>query len=326
VTIVLRRAVLAAVAAASASCAVPQQMLASSDDLSAYRAFRTAAPEGRRLARAQQYLKLHPDGAWADEVRTAFDSEENAWFERAKTSRSAARAYLIDLPEGPHADAARALVLLFDQHEGDIETLELLADARRTAALLDAESARRRRVGEVVLEELAALLDPSTWGARLDAPPAPLADALRGSVRRTWDGTARAWRRDELFFVVPTPQGVQARVADVRLQLWLDGGRIAQGVIEGTDLFARWAEAIEMRVLDPTAPADRAAISASVADVLSGALEATLPAARCTPRVAAPASGGEVILARSCDGWDVVARMADRESEPDAIEVRGPLR
>jgi hypothetical protein len=124
--------------------------------------------------------------------------------------------------------------------------------------------------------------------------------------------------------VVPTPQGVQARVADVRFQLWLERGHVAQGVIEGVDLFTRWAEAIEMRVLDPAVPTDRAAVSSSVSDVLSGALEATLPAARCTPRVAAPAGGGEILLARHCDGWDVVARMADRESEPDAIEVRGP--
>jgi hypothetical protein len=101
---------------------------------------------------------------------------------------------------------------------------------------------------------------------------------------------------------------------------------VARGVIEGADLFARWAEAIEMRVLDSTQPEDRAAVSSSIADLLSGALEATLPAAKCTPRVTSPSTAGEVILARACDGWDVIARLADRESEPDAIEIRGPQR
>jgi hypothetical protein len=317
---------LTAIAGAVVSCAVPTQMLASPADLADYRAFRTAAPEGRRLARAQQYLSRHPHGAWADEVRGLFDTEESAWFERAKNSRSSARAYLVDLPDGPHAEAARALIVLFDEHEGDIETLELLADARRTAATLDSESAKRRRVGELVLEELAALLDPSTWGARLDAPPPPLADALRGSVRRTWDGTTRAWRGDQLFFVVPTPQGVQARVAEVRLQLWLERGRVTHGVIEGADLFARWAEATEMRVLDLTQQTDRSVVSSSVGEILSGALESTLPAARCTPRDAPPGDGGEIIVARSCDGWDVIARMADRAGVLDAIEIRGPQR
>ncbi len=315
-----------ALAATALSCAMPTQMLASPDDLAAYRAFRTAVHEGERLALAQHYLEGHPHGAWAEEVRSAFDAEEPEWFERAKTSRSRARAYLVDLPRGPHADAARALLILFDQHEGDIETLELLAQARRTAATLDEESAKRRRVSDVVLEELAALLDPTTWGANLDEPPPALADILRGSVRRTWGAAPRAWRADQLFFVVPSPEGVQARVAEVRLQLWLDAGRVAFGVIEGVDLFVRWAEAMQMRPLDPTRAPDRAAASSAVTDVLSGAFEGSLPAARCarSPGGSKDESESETLLARACGGWAVVARMARRDGEPDTIEVRGP--
>jgi hypothetical protein len=321
----MRCGALAAVSAVLAlSCAVPRQMLARTDDLADYRAFRTASREGERLARAQAYLERHPGGVWADEVRAAFDAEEPAWFEKAQTSRTRARAYLVDLPRGPHADAARALLVLFDAHQGDIETLELLADARRTSAMLDEESAKRRRVGEVVLEELAALLDPATWGARLDAPPPALADVLRGSIRRTWGGATRAWRADQLFFVVPTPQGVEAQVAEIRFQLWVENGRVARAVIQGGDLFTRWTEAMQTRLFDPTKPADRAAVASAVADVLGGALEAQLPAARCTPR--SPAADGDwtVIFVRACDGWSVIARTAEREGDDDTIEVRGP--
>jgi hypothetical protein len=322
----LRWALAAALASAALGCAVPRQMLAQPNDLADYRAFRTAADEGERLAGAKRYLELHPQGAWADEVRAAFDAEEPEWFERAKSSRARARTYLIHLPDGPHAEAARELIVLFDQHEGDVETLELLEQARRTAAMLDEESAKRRRVSDVLLEELAALLDPATWGARLDDPPPALADVLRGPVRRTWGGVTRAWRSDELFFVLPTTQGAQSRVAEVRFQLWLEGGRVAQGVIEGTDLFVRWAEAIGMRSLDPTRASDRAAASSAVADVLSGALEGTLPA-RCSrsPADRRDVGDGDTVLARSCDGWAVVARMARRDGDPDTIDVRGPV-
>jgi hypothetical protein len=311
-------------AAALIGCGAPTQMLAAPADLADYRAFRTAAYEGDRLAKGQAYLESHPDGAWAGEVREAFETEEAAWFERSKSSRFLARAYLASLPRGPHAEAARALMVLFDEHEGDIETLELLADARRTSATLDEAAAKRRRVGEVVLEELAALLDTATWGARLDALPPTLAQALRGPVRRTWGGGVRAWREDRLFFVVPTPQGASSRVADVRLQLWLDSGRIAQGTIEGADLFVRWAEAIEMRPLDPDRPADRAAALSTVTEVLSGAVESSLPAARCAQAPSRNAPAESIVLARACDGWELVARVAERDGDPDSIEVRGP--
>jgi hypothetical protein len=319
-TILPKATALLGIAFAAFACGVSSQMLAEPTDLADYRAFRAAAYEGARLARAQEYLERHPHGAWAQEVRDAFDVEEPAWFEAAKTSRSRARAYLVDLPKGPHADAALALLVLFDEHKGDVETLELLADARRTAALLDEESARRKRVGEVVLEELAALLDRATWGARLDVPPPALAEVLRGAVQHTWGGSSPAWRTDELFFVVPTPRGAQSRVAEVRFRLWLEHDRVTAGAIRGADLFLRLAEALEIRVFDPALPADRARVASVVREVLGGALEATLPAAQCTAR---PADNAE-ILSRACEGWSVQARWAEREGEEDIVEVRGP--
>jgi hypothetical protein len=306
----------------AAGCALPQQVLARPDDLADYRAFRMAAHEGRRLYEAQRYLERHPRGAWADEVRAAFEVEEAAWFEAAKTSRTRAREYVIDLPQGPHVDAARSLLVLFDEHQDDVETLALLSEARRTAATLDYETGRRHRVSDVILSEVAALADPATWGARLDAPPPSVAAVMRGNVAQTWGGASHANRHDALFFVVPTPPGqggAQDRVVDVTFQLWLEDGRVAQGMVQGRDLFVLWGEALLLRTLDPSSPPDRAAAVAAVVDVIGGALEATLPASRCT---AAP-RGGE-ILARACDGWTASVRVGEQGAE-DAIEVRGPL-
>src|ERR1700733_4061035 len=112
----LRGALVSVVLGALAGCAIPRQMLATPDDLRDYRVFRTAAHEGRRLAMAQRYLARHPDGAWAAEVRPLFEAEEEAWFEAAKSSRTRAREYVIDLPDGPHIEGARSLLVLFDEH------------------------------------------------------------------------------------------------------------------------------------------------------------------------------------------------------------------
>lgn len=312
---------LCGLAIAASCCAVPRQMAAAPDDLKDYRTFRAAAHEGRRLAAAQRYLERHPHGAWADEVRAAFDVEEDAWFEAAKTSRVRAREYVVDLPHGPHADAARALLVLFDEHQGDVETLMLLADARRTAAGLDLESSRRKHVSDVLLAAVAAVLDPGTWGARLDAPPAALAAALRGEVPATWGAALQPRRQDKHYFVLPTPDGAQARALDVSFELVLDKGRVVQGLVQGEDLFVLWSEALLTRVLNPNRASDRDLARTTIADLLSGALEAALPASRC----ARPAGPGEVLV-RSCDGWAVSVRMGGEAGEVDVIDVVGPAR
>jgi hypothetical protein len=302
-------------------CLVSRQMLAAPDDLGDYRDFRAASHEGRRLAAAQRYLARHPHGVWAEEVRAAFSDEEDAWFEGAKSSRSRAREYVVDLPHGPHVDAARSLLVLYDEHQADVETLTLLAESRRTAATLDVQTERRKHVSDVVLAAVAALVDPATWGTHLDAPPSSLAVALRGEVPRTWDATARASHEDQLFFVVPTPQGAQERVVEVTLQVVLDKGRVVQGLLQGDDLFIRWSEAVLVRVLDPSVAVDRQLAAATVTDLLAGAMEATLPAARC----AKPSGVGEPLV-RECGGWDVSVRMGAEAGEADVIDVVGPRR
>jgi len=135
----------------------------------------------------------------------------------------------------------------------------------------------------------------------------------------TWGAATRARHDDKLFFVLPTPQGSQARVLDVSLLLVLDKGRVVQGLVEGEDLFVSWTEAMLARVLDPNRASDRELAATTVIDVLSGALEATLPAARC----ARPAVGGDR-LARACDGWAVSVRMGAEAGEVDVIDVVGP--
>jgi hypothetical protein len=301
-------------------CAIGTQLVADSGDLADYRAYRVAADVGPRLARAQRYLAAHPRGAWSPEVRSAFDDEEPRYFELAKQSKQKAIEYLVDLPRGPHAEAARALVVAFDAHTDDITTLVLLADARRTDAMLEIASRERRRVTERILEDVGLLLDPETYGARIDDAPPALARTLGGTARRTF-GPAPTRRDDTLGFTLPTREGSEVHLASVELAVKVDAGLIAEGIVWGPDLFVRWTEADLIRVIDPTLPESRALAAAHVVEVVSGAFEAALPAARCSSPKAA-----DEILARRCDGWSASVKMGAHAGAPDVIFVRGSRR
>src|SRR5512142_2747760 len=104
-------------------------MVASNADLADYRAVALARTEGDRLARASRYLERHPDGAWAKDVRAAFDAEEPSYYRASTKSRSAAVDYLACLPRGPHANAALSLVRSFDEHEPEDEQSRMLEAA-----------------------------------------------------------------------------------------------------------------------------------------------------------------------------------------------------
>ncbi|MDP9151688.1 MAG: hypothetical protein M3O36_17335 [Myxococcota bacterium] len=300
-------------------CAVPKQLFSNPADLADYRAFRAAEREGERLQRAQQYLDHHPRGVWADEVRAAFEREEVVWFEVAKQSRERARDYIVDLPRGPHAAAAQAILVLPNEHDSDLDTLMLLAKTQHMAAALELESAQRRRLGEVVLEELSALLDPLTWGAHLDDPPPALERALLGSPR-TWVTEIRPLRSDELFFRVRTPTTTEERTAPLRLRVTLQRRQVVKAQIEGENLFVRWAEAVRAQPLDPARASDRVLAASAVIEVLAGAVELRLPASRC----AAPCKS-DAIMVRTCDGWTLRAQFGTRPSSPDVVYVQGPV-
>jgi hypothetical protein len=299
-------------------CAVTRQMLSDPEDFGDYRAFRQAQHPGTSVARAQAYVERHPSGEWAPEVRATFEAEEGEWIEAARTNRDRALDYIVDLPGGPNIDLAHKLLLQFDENRDDKATIELLAAARRTAAMLDIESERRRHIGELVLAEIGALLDPATWGASIQDPPPALAQVLRGAAQRTW-GAAVDDREDDVFFVVPTREGAQSRVMRIRFQLTVSKGRVVEGRIHGEDLFVRWAEAMNIRAFEATSKAEREAAASAVADVVSGALEAQMPSQAC----AAPPQGRE-ILVRGCNGWGASAIMGAKEGDDDVLAVRGP--
>jgi hypothetical protein len=311
---------------ALSGCAAFEQMIAGDDDLADYRAFRSAAHEGARLASAQRYVERHPHGQWADEVKAVFEREEAAYYEAAKDSTRAAFEYLVNLPHGPHADAARAII---DTDERALRNaaLERVAEESRKMRLMLADArVRRRKVRERILRDVSLLLDPSIYGAAPGLAPAALRAELAGAQ------TTIAWiaphREDTLFFEVPTPPapneervplGKDARAITIDLDLVVAKGVVASGRVSGADMFVLWAEADRAHPLDPNDATARSEAAEHVAALLTGALEATTPTDKCAGRETR--QQGRVIFTRSCDGWVVRATMGARGGSSDEIVV-----
>lgn len=295
-----------------------RQLVADDADFRDYRAFRVAVAEGLRLARAAQYLEAHPDGEWATEVKLVFEAEEPAFFEASQASRDKAREYLVDLPNGPHAAAAMALLVEYSMKVEDLATAHLLRDARRTEAKLEGAASRRRALGEAILAATGALLADGVYGARIEDTPPALRRVLGGEAPVTW-GTVPSRREADYFFVVPSPEGRQSRVATVAVRALADAGGVVEGRIEGPDLFVRWDEADLVRPLDASSPNHRSEAALHAQELLAGALEARLPEARCTQ----PRADGE-LLHRACDGWTAIVHWGNAAGQPDVVAIRGP--
>ena len=289
-------------------------MTAEDQDLYDYRSYRVAAHPGRRLMLADDYLHEHPRGAWFDEVHASFDTEETAYFERAKTSRAAAHEYLTYLPRGPHADQSVALIAAFDTNLEEIALQNVARDVRRNEATLESAAVARRRVGESVLTAVGALSDDNVYHARIDDAPVALRKLLDPPQPRSWGGLAHA-RETDLYFMLPTRPERESRVVTLRIRVETDAtGMIDRGIIEGDDLFVRWQEADRIVALDPTSLSDRTEAGVHALDILSGALEGRFPADRC-----ALADAHGALYARACEGLSVDVVMGDSAGSADRI-------
>ena len=316
-TLVLALA-LAGVLAVTAGCAELRPVLAPADDLEDYRAFRVAAAEGTRLARAKRYLERHPSGTWAGEVRTAFDEEEPRYFAAAQQSREGIRRYLADLPEGPHAEAALALLVAFGSSMQDAELRDIARRVRYDDAKLEAAAVQRRAVGEGILAAVGVLLDDDVYGVpRADAPP-KLRALLLGKDAPTWGGVP-ARHEDDHFFLLPTRPERESRLLTLEVSVIEEGGVVRGGRVEGSDLFVRWTEADQIVRLDSSAADDRTEAEVHAMGRLEGALERRFPSSACPD-----ARKDRELYRRACNGWEAVVLPGAKAGDKDAIVISGP--
>lgn len=311
-------AALAGCAASSAGCAELRPTLAPADDVEDYRAFRVAAAEGTRLARAKRYLERHPSGTWAPEVRAAFDDEEPRYFAAAQESREGIRRYLADLPDGPHADAALALLAAFGSSMQDAELRDIARRVRYDDAKLEAAAVQRRAVGEGILSAVGVLLDDDVYGAPRADAPLKLRALLLGKDAPTWGGVP-ARREDDYFFLLPTRPERESRLLTLEIGVEEEGGVVRGGRVEGSDMFVRWAEADQIVRLDSSSAEDRTEAEVHAMARLEGALERRFPSSACPD-----ARKDRELYHRACDGWEVVVTPGAKAGDKDAIVISGP--
>ncbi len=237
------------------ACATFRGTFAAPRDYAEYRAFRLAETTPDKLARAWRYLQAHPEGEWRAEVEQWFWPEERALrADSTRTPRGAAR-YLDALPDGPHADAARAYLATVEkeQREGPEKRQRALEAARKRA-----EAARRapgeaieawaRRAAQVQpFREPRAALDATPFGEAYAGDPAPVCDD---------DGCSKF-----LSFTYPVPEAEppldRTVVVDVRVELTAGVVTAIARVLPKRG-FLWWLEGSEAREVDPNDASTRA--------------------------------------------------------------------
>ncbi len=298
-------------------CATLRPITAGSGDLADYRAFRVASAPGTRLARAQKYLDQHPRGAFATEVRAAWEDEEPRYFARAQASQEGARRYLVDLPDGPHAAAALALLTALGSTMQDAELRDIARKSRYDDAKLETAAVQRRAVGEAILGAVGVLLDEEVYGTpRGNGPPA-LRTLMMGRTAATW-GAVPAQREEDLYFLLPTRPDRESRLLSLDVTLAETGGVVTGGTVSGPDMLVMWAEADQIVKLDPSSAEDRTEAHVHAMDRLEGALERRFPAGEC-PDVRVDSE----LYHRSCKGWEALVIAGGEAGRKDSIVIRG---
>lgn len=301
-----------------AGCASATRLVAPSDDYADYRRVRLAVTMGARLRAAEDYLRDRPTGAFAEEIRSLWATDEPHFFEMAKESREGTIEYLIALPRGPHAVAATSLLAAWDTRIEEGEGAALLRDARRTEALLAGAAIQRQAVSDAIFDALRALADVNVYGRSLDDAPRPLRRFLTGAEGPTWGRMPERTTRD-LFFVVPSQLERESRLAVLTLSVRVVDGLVRGGRVSGPDLFVHWLEADSMVALDPTNPEHRVRADRHAGERLDGFFEALLPKQRCS--VNTDAREGEALLVRECDGWTLSVTLSRVGAEGDSITL-----
>ena len=224
-------------------CAVMRPIVASNGDLAEARHVKLARAEGERLSRIGKYLEHRPNGEWAGEFRAAFDAEEPAFYRSSTKSRDAAIDYIAWLPHGPHAQAAFALVRSFDEPMAETEEARMLKAAQDDEKRLERLARERQDAKDAALEASRVLVDPANYGRRLEQSP-ELARFMLGGLNM---GRTPTKRTRVLSFTIPTKNGPLARTFEFTVTLTIEGEKVAGAVIDGPELFQRWAEAALVR-------------------------------------------------------------------------------
>jgi hypothetical protein len=316
----IRRAVLLlALGVLTMGCAAGGRFVASPAEWSAYRATRVAPTLEGRLVAARRYLEGYPKGIFAADVRAWFPAAEAAWYAERRTSVAGLYAYLVALPQGPHA--AEAQQRIYQRANARDPNDPRSIDARIARA-----AARRAAAREEILSWVNDFLTPDVWQRPLTEAPRELivrwSLGLPAPVCRLDDATGerRCSKVLELPYVVSTGEGTEEREAVVEVSLLEDAqGRPREVTLGSADLFLRLEETVNGRALAHDDGAARTAGVSRAVELLGRAFDSRVSdAPSCRRRGKTP-----VMLHLSCGGVRLRVEASLDGAEDDRIVI-GP--
>ena len=300
------------------SCASTARITGDFDDYRSYRRTRLAPTLEERLGAGQRYLRDFPHGDYRDEVRRWFLPAEKHYFRLAWNNLPRLRAYLDAMPDGPHAEAVTDRITELDSRRiyADRREQRMLNVAHGFEARLESAAQQRREF----LREFGALVRLLGATRSFGEPTSELDSELllRFRVHQP-PGICQADQCSKLFsfpYAVPDGNALATREARVTLDITLQRGLVQSISLSGPELLTRVAEAVQVRAIPDQNPQARAEALGQALDLVADALDSPLPRAHCEIEVVSP-----VVLARRCDGVQVLVVAGTEPGAPDRLSV-----
>lgn len=316
-------------AAVLAGCGAGQQIASSHGDYRLYRQTRLAPTLEGRLAAGHRYLKVAPDGQYAEEVRAWFGSAERSYVARAQDSLPKLRAYLAALPDGPSAPEVRSRA---DELQTVIERRKRFETERNDknaelAVALERAAEQRKDFVRLVTQWISEVAQIQSFGK----PMSELAPELFQNMGLTDPESACmsgiCSRFVETRFAVPQSAPNSAgrllpRDASFYVELAFDEERLSGARLRGRELFSRIGEAFDLRPVSFADPQGRAEAIGRALALINNALPPALSAEGCEKPAVSP-----IVLERICGGvrLSVTSALASGEDDILMLEPERPL-
>ncbi|HEY0466904.1 MAG TPA: hypothetical protein VGC79_22020 [Polyangiaceae bacterium] len=281
------------------SCASTARITGDFTEYRSYRQYRVSTTLEARLGAAERYLRTYPSGDYREQVRAWYVPTEKRYFKLSWDSLPRLRAYLDEMPHGPHSEAVAERIT-------ELESRRVFADRREQRMLSHAQDIETRLARAAdqrrgFVHEFSRLTELLAATRSFNEPTSELAPELLVRLReRPPQLHCEGDQCQKVFsfnYAVPEDRALTERAIDVNLQIRLERGLVQELSLSGPELLTRLAEAISVRAVPPFNPQASAEALGQALEIVRAALDVALPKQRCEVEAVSP-----VLLERRCDG------------------------
>jgi hypothetical protein len=299
-------------------CGIGSQLFAPRTEYRLYRTMHVAPTLEERLAAANRYLHVAPEGVYAPEVKDWFRGAERAYLVRAHDRLPMLTAYAEQLPDGPSAPEVRSRIEELKVTAG-FQVTRVQRQGERVEAI-EAGLERAASQRKAFLWELSEWLGMLATARSFHQPPAALPAALREKLGL--GDPASSCPLDLCVksftprFAIPRAQGqLIPREAPYSVEIQLEGAAVVALRLRGRELFSRIGEALDLRPVSFADPQGRAEAIGRALSLIGNALGPTLGATSCEKPAVSP-----VVLDHTCDGVHVTVTAAIDAGDDDHVD------